>query len=78
MRIHFDPGFSHLASMNLIPTFTSEITNWVVNYLPSNSNTAGKFIRQATQACRYLPFRLIALTIYGDALDAKVTSLLYI
>lgn len=72
MRAHFNPGFSRLASMDMVPTFAAEISHWVAD-LPKcsscNSHAANTFFRNAAQACRYLPFRLIALTAYGEALN---------
>lgn len=76
MRAHFDPGFSRLASMDMVPKFAAEIRHWVAD-LPKcsscNSHAANTFFRNATQACRYLPFRLIALTAYGEALNDEVS-----
>ncbi|KAJ5555318.1 Cytochrome P450 [Penicillium sp. DV-2018c] len=66
MRAHFDPEFSHLASMNMTDIFAVEIEKWAIEL------NEGGICRNATEACRYLPFRLTGLTVYGDALDPEV------
>ncbi|GKZ36801.1 hypothetical protein AbraIFM66950_008033 [Aspergillus brasiliensis] len=76
MRAHFEPEFSHLASVHMADTFAAEIEKWALELskgcdLHQHEATMGSFHRNPTEACRYLPFRLAALTVYGDALDAE-------
>ena len=78
MRAHFEPEFSHLASMNMADTFAMEIEKWALTLskggdLHQQEATSGSFYRNPTEACRYLPFRLTGLTVYGDALDDEVS-----
>ncbi|EJP64645.1 Cytochrome P450 CYP5293A1 [Beauveria bassiana ARSEF 2860] len=74
MRAHFEPKFSHLASLDMANTFEMEIEGWAdmlskSHALREKEVTLGSFQRDATEACRYLPFRLTGLTVYGEALD---------
>ncbi|KGQ04425.1 25-hydroxyvitamin D-1 alpha hydroxylase [Beauveria bassiana D1-5] len=74
MRAHFEPEFSHLASLNMTNTFEMEIEGWAdmlskSHALREKEVTLGSFQRDPTEACRYLPFRLTGLTVYGEALD---------
>ncbi|KAE8408054.1 cytochrome P450 [Aspergillus pseudonomiae] len=76
MRAHFEPEFSHLASVNMTDTFAMEIEKWTLELskgrdLHQQEATLRSFHRNPTEACRYLPFRLTGLTVYGDALDAE-------
>ncbi|GAB1196915.1 hypothetical protein APSETT444_006195 [Aspergillus pseudonomiae] len=77
MRAHFEPEFSHLASVNMTDTFAMEIEKWALELskgrgIHQQEATLGSFHGNPTEACRYLPFRLTGLTVYGDALDAEV------
>ncbi|KAM3467810.1 hypothetical protein MY5147_008568 [Beauveria neobassiana] len=79
MRAHFDPEFSHKASMSMVPLYNSEAIRWLTELAePSSSScsstpsTAGGFVRNIAGACRLLPFRLIGLVTYGEAFDDKL------
>ncbi|KAL5357896.1 cytochrome P450 [Aspergillus floccosus] len=74
IRAHFDPEFSHASSVYMADIFAIEISQWVTKLSQGSAGdprpTSG-FVRSAAEACHFLPFRLIALTAYGDALDPK-------
>ncbi|KAM0666013.1 hypothetical protein ACQRIU_005357 [Beauveria bassiana] len=79
MRAHFDPEFSHKASMSMVPLYNNEAIRWLTELAqPSSSScsstpsTAGGFVRNIAGACRLLPFRLIGLVTYGEAFDDKL------
>ncbi|KAM3450545.1 hypothetical protein MY3296_006008 [Beauveria thailandica] len=80
MRAHFDPEFSHKASMSMVPLYNAEAVRWLAELAqPSSSSscsstpsTAGGFVRNIAGACRLLPFRLIGLVTYGEAFDDKL------
>ncbi|KAK8143562.1 hypothetical protein G3M48_007056 [Beauveria asiatica] len=80
MRAHFDPEFSHKASMSMVPLYSAEAVRWLTELAqPSSSSscsstpsTAGGFVRNIAGACRLLPFRLIGLVTYGEAFDDKL------
>jgi hypothetical protein len=75
MRSHFDPDFSHQAATGMIPLFTNEIARWVEE-LPAKATRAnlpnGGFVEDMVKASKLLSFRLISLTLYGDAFDETV------
>ncbi|PLB38073.1 cytochrome P450 [Aspergillus candidus] len=76
MRAHFEPEFSHLASVNMADKFAMEIERWALELsrnrgIHQQEATLESFRRNPTEACRYLPFRLTGLTVYGDALDTE-------
>ncbi|KAF2686196.1 cytochrome P450 CYP5293A1 [Lentithecium fluviatile CBS 122367] len=80
MRSHFDPEFSHLASMGMLPGFSNEIERWV-DGLSTNpigeSKMPGGFVQDTVQAGKYLAFRLISMSVYGDAFtEARFARLL--
>ena len=75
IRAHFDPEFSHSSSVYMSDIFATEISQWVTELSQGsadNPHPISRFVRNAAEACHFLPFRLIALTAYGDALDTKV------
>lgn len=77
MRARFEPEFSHLASVNMADKFAMEIERWALELsrnrgIHQQEATLESFRRNPTEACRYLPFRLTGLTVYGDALDTEV------
>ncbi|KAM3429057.1 hypothetical protein MY4824_008480 [Beauveria thailandica] len=80
MRAHFDPEFSHKASMSMVPLYNAEAVRWLAELAqPSSSSscsstpsTASGFVRNIAGACRLLPFRLIGLVTYGEAFDDKL------
>ena len=66
----------------MIPRFSRQINEWA-DGLPSNHIKGGKiqaneaFVQNAETTCKSLAFRLIAMSIYGEALDEKVWDLLH-
>lgn len=75
MRSHFDPDFSHQSAMNMIPLFDREISRWI-RELPSKALRTdlpnGGFVEDAVKTSKLLSFRLISLTLYGEAFDEQV------
>ncbi|KAF2462609.1 cytochrome P450 [Lindgomyces ingoldianus] len=74
MRKVFDPHLSHQMAMDLRSTFSREVAAWMKD-LPStvakfgNGVPGSEFVLDASTACRILPFKLVALILYGDALS---------
>jgi hypothetical protein len=76
MRSHFDPDFSHQAATGMIPLFSTEVAGWI-DELPARAthvSANGGFVEDVVKASKLLSFRLISLTLYGDAFDETVWS----
>lgn len=75
MRGHFEPDFSHQSAMGMIPLFNTEISRWI-RELPSKALRAdlpkGGFAEDAVKISKLLSFRLISLTLYGEAFNEQV------
>ncbi|MCJ1381495.1 hypothetical protein MMC17_004606 [Xylographa soralifera] len=72
-RRHFDPSFSHASAMDFRTIFSEEVKKWLENL--SNAQAAslssfGEFDIDAVEACKVLPFKLVAYACYGNALLA--------
>jgi cytochrome P450 len=74
MRSHFDPDFSHQAAAGMIPLFSTEIARWIDELSAKAANANGGFVEDVVKASKLLSFRLISLTVYGDAFDETVWS----
>jgi hypothetical protein len=66
----------------MIPRFSKQINQWADNLHKSHTRggqtLADKpFLQDAEQTSKLLAFRLIAMSIYGEALDEKVCDLLH-
>ena len=60
----------------MIPTFSEQINQWAEN-LPTKavggrSRPDGSFVQGPEETCKLLAFRLIAMSIYGEAFDEAV------
>lgn len=59
----------------MILDFQSALDDWAKK-LPAdfaaNSTTSDGFLVDSVEACRQLPFRMIALSLYGDMLTDEV------
>ena len=62
-RGHFDPSFSHSTSLSFRSIFSAELRQWLADLQPAGVNT---FQIDALNACRVLPFKLIAYACYGS------------
>jgi len=77
IRKYFDPEFAHAISLKAIPKFSAKISGWV-DALPTEAakapSTNGSFVLDVKKPSRFLPFQLVAIQLYGDAFNDKVTS----
>ena len=78
MRSHFDPEFSFQSSRSIIPIFAEHISLWV-DKLPRHSSTEQQpkhkdLTRNVMNECRLLAFRLIAVSMYGEAFNENVST----
>ena len=76
MRGHFDPEFSHQASMKMVPGFSKEINSWVDSLSKDpigGSKTPGGFQQDVVKAGKLLAFRLISMSVYGDSFTETVS-----
>ena len=77
-RSHFDPFFSHGAAMNFRSFFSEEIRKWLKELRTSHNVSPGDtdhFDADALDACRILPFKLIAYSCYGRELVTEEVCL---
>lgn len=75
MRGHFDPEFSFQSAASIIPIFIREIDRWasgLSNHAIRTNLPNGAFVYDLALGCKLLSFRLISLTLYGDAFDDNV------
>jgi hypothetical protein len=72
MRSHFDPEFSHSSSLKMLPTFSKTIISWVEGLSGGEEKKQEVFAADVVTGCKMLAFRLIAMSIYGEALDEEV------
>ena len=75
MRSHFDPEYSHQASTDMIPIFSKEIDIWTEGLArgpQGNASIGGTSVQDVMHVSKVLALRLIALTMYGEALDEEV------
>lgn len=63
----------------MIFEFQKALTNWGTK-LPDDSTakstSKNTFLADSVAACRQLPFRMIAMSLYGDMLTDEVTTTL--
>ncbi|KKY25509.1 putative cytochrome p450 monooxygenase [Phaeomoniella chlamydospora] len=74
MRSHFDPEYSHQASTDMIPIFSKEIDIWTEGLArgpQGNASIGGTSVQDVMHVSKVLALRLIALTMYGEALDEE-------
>jgi cytochrome P450 monooxygenase len=73
-RSHLDPHFSFTSANSVVATTKSAIKTWAET-LPREVNTgvSGPFELDAIVACRQLPFRLIAMALYGEVFSEEVS-----
>lgn len=75
MRRVFEPHLSHQMAMAFSARFGSEVAAWMAELPAEWAKAAGAdgapFVVDAATACRFLPFKLVALALYGDALSEK-------
>lgn len=64
IRKVFDPRFSNKHAIAAMPKFESEILDWR-RELGEKSNNQTSFIMEAVPICRILPFKLIAIALFG-------------
>lgn len=74
MRKVFDPKLSHTVAMDHCTRFGQEVDRWISS-LPTLSTkqkqgTHGPgLVVDSSTACKILPFKLVALILYGEALS---------
>lgn len=66
----------------MIPRFSEQIKEWADN-LPQNasrgkSRADGSFVQGPEETCKLLAFRVIAMSIYGEAFDEAVCICRYL
>ncbi|KAK0618757.1 Cytochrome P450 monooxygenase lepD [Lasiodiplodia hormozganensis] len=75
MRRVFEPHLSHQMAMAFSARFGREVAAWMAELPAEWAKAAGAdgapFVVDAATACRFLPFKLVALALYGDALSEK-------
>jgi len=75
IRKYFDPEFTPAISFKAIPKFSAKISEWV-DTLPTQAmkvpSTDGSFMLDVKKPCRFLPFQLVALQLYGDVFSDEV------
>lgn len=82
-RYHLEQFFSAIEAASMITDFQLVLNNWAKT-LPDNaaSQQIGdrKFLTDSVEICRQLPFRMIAMCLYGNMLTDEVSllSCLYI
>ncbi|KAK7428408.1 hypothetical protein QQZ08_005027 [Neonectria magnoliae] len=64
IRRVFEPHFSHQRAVGAMSGFEFEITKWRKD-LTKNSNDEDGFTVDAVTACRIMPFKLIAISLFG-------------
>lgn len=72
-RSHLDPHFSFTSANSVIETTKDAIKTWAET-LPQEvgAGISGPFELDAIAACRQLPFRLIAMALYGEVFSEEV------
>ncbi|KAK3298366.1 putative cytochrome P450 [Chaetomium fimeti] len=70
MRSHFDPEFSHQATLRVEPVFKESIDNWL-GHLSASTSSASFFVQDAVTTCRSLALRLLAVMSYGEVMDEE-------
>lgn len=79
-RFHFDPHFAYSAAFQFRGVFAVEITKWLQDLRDSSQvveKSSSSFSIDAAEACRVLPFKLIACACFGELLtDATFAELL--
>lgn len=77
IRKYFDPEFTPAISIKAISNFSAKIGEWV-DTLPTQAgkvpSTDGSFMLDVKGPCRFLPFQLVALQLYGDVFSDEVCS----
>lgn len=77
IRKYFDPEFTPAICIKTIPRYSAKIGEWV-DALPTQasrvSSTDGSFMLNVKIPCRFLPFQLVALQLYGDVFSDEVPS----
>lgn len=75
-RKHFYPEFAYQTSLKAIPKFSLNINQWLES-LPYETlkpaAPAGTFVIDVKKPSRLLPFRLVALQLYGEAFNDTVS-----
>ncbi|KAL2004518.1 hypothetical protein VTN00DRAFT_3403 [Thermoascus crustaceus] len=79
-RRHLEAHFSAPECASMILDFQSALDDWAEK-LPAdfaaNSTTSDGFFVDSVEACRQLPFRMIALSLYGDMLTEEIYERLW-
>ncbi|KAJ5988404.1 hypothetical protein N7481_003614 [Penicillium waksmanii] len=77
-RSHLDPHFSFTSANSVIATTKNAIKTWAET-LPQevNAGVSGPFELDAIIACRQLPFRLIAMALYGEVFSEELFGRLW-
>ncbi|KAH8744652.1 cytochrome P450 monooxygenase [Hyaloscypha finlandica] len=77
IRKYFDPEFTPAICIKTIPRYSAKISEWV-DALPIQasrvSSTDGSFMLNVKIPCRFLPFQLVALQLYGDVFSDELYS----
>jgi len=70
IRAVFDPHFSHQCAKAFLEPMRAELSRWR-GQLPAVPGRPD-FVVEALEACRILPFKIIALSLYRDVLTDEV------
>ncbi|KAK8093323.1 cytochrome P450, partial [Apiospora hydei] len=70
IRTVFDPHFSHQCAKAFLDPMRRELSRWR-DQLPAVPGRAD-FVVEALEACRILPFKIIALSLYRDVLTDEM------
>ncbi|KJZ74417.1 hypothetical protein HIM_06227 [Hirsutella minnesotensis 3608] len=70
IRLLFDPIYTPAAVADLMPAFQLEIRQWLKR-LAERGAGAASFTADVSGLCAELPLKMVALTLYGDALDQE-------
>lgn len=77
-RYHLEQFFSAIEAASMITDFQRVLNTWAQT-LPENaaSQQIGdrKFLTDSVEICRQLPFRMIAMCLYGNMLTSEVSIL---
>lgn len=75
-RYHLEKFFSAAEAASMIQDFKVVLDDWA-NKIPSHPASeqiaTSKYVTDSVAICRQLPFRMIALCLYGDMLTDEVS-----
>jgi cytochrome P450 monooxygenase len=75
IRRYFDPEFSFQSARQAIPQLSASINRWLDDLPLQGTGTEKGFALEIKKPCRFLPLRLAAEFVYGEAFDDEVSYL---